>query len=802
MPEPSSKPESSAAGGQTAANGKTPVKPIQQSGQPISGSRPQTDKGTPTSSQPDYSAGSDESIPSPKSAEEPTDGLQAGANVPWRTIAPAPADVDYDSPLLRCLVVLFSLNGRTISIEKLKAGLPEHGGPSHTSACLRAAMQAGMNVRAVHRQTLDSISTLTLPCILLLKTKGACVLTSLDDKTAEIVFPETGNAPIEILRYKLEEEYAGYAIFGQIEGRLDKRASEIKLLKAKRWFWGTIWHYLPIYKHVGMASLVINLLAIVSPLFFMNVYDRVVPNNALDTLWVLAIGIGIAYMFDFVLRNLRSYFCDVAGKNADIILASRLMQHLMSIRMDYKPDSTGTLANNLREFESLREFFSSTTLLAIIDLPFLFVFIALVGFIGGPMLFVPALAVPLVIIIGWLLQFPLQRAIESGYKEGAQKNALLIEILNGIETVKTSQAEGRMQRTWERVVGMSARSNSHTKSLANFSITMSMLATQLVSMIIIVWGVHLIGAGELTMGGLIACNILAGRAMAPLSQVAAMLSRLQQSRMALKSLDMLMTLPTERAEDSAALCYVGLTPSLAAEELSFRYPGNERLALEGINFLFRPGEKIGIIGKMGSGKSTLGKLAVGLYQPTEGAVKLGGVDIRQMDVAELRSRAGYVSQDNYLFYGNVRENIAISNPNADDNAILRAASIAGVTDFVQAHPAGFGMPVGERGMSLSGGQRQSVALARALLSDPEILILDEPSSNMDNSAEMLFKQRLATIIKDKTLLLITHRMSMIDLVDRLVVMDNGRIIADGPKAAVLNALKNEQLRSAAKPRTM
>lgn len=744
----------------------------------------------------------DESVPSPKDASDASDGLQGSSAIPWKTIAPAPADVDYESPLLRCLVVLFSLHGRTISIEKLKGGLPEHGGPSHTSACLRAAMQAGMNVRAVHRQKLENISTLTLPCILLLKTKGACVLTGLNDKTAEIIFPETGGTPIEILRYKLEEEYAGYAIFGKVEGRLDKRASEIKLLKAKRWFWGTIWHYLPIYKHVGVASLVINLLAIVSPLFFMNVYDRVVPNNALDTLWVLAIGIAIAYLFDFILRNLRSYFCDVAGKNADIILASRLMQHLMSIRLDNKPDSTGTLANNLREFESLREFFSSTTLLAIIDLPFLFVFIALVGFIGGPMLFVPALAVPLVVIIGWLLQYPLQRAIESGYKEGAQKNALLIEILNGIETVKTSQAEGRMQRMWERVVGMSARSNSHTKTLANFSITMSMLAAQLVSMIIIVWGVHRIGAGDLTMGGLIACNILAGRAMAPLSQVAAMLSRLQQSRMALKSLDLLMTLPTERADDSASLCYVGLAPSLAAEELSFRYPGNERLALENVNFLFRPGEKIGIIGKMGSGKSTLGKLIVGLYQPTEGAVKLGGVDIRQMDVAELRSRAGYVSQDNYLFYGNVRENIAISNPNADDNAILRAATIAGVTDFVQAHPAGFGMPVGERGMALSGGQRQSVALARALLNDPEILILDEPSSNMDNGAEFQFKHRLATIIKDKTLVLITHRMSMIDLVDRLVVMDSGRIIADGPKAAVLNALKNEQLRAAAKPRTM
>jgi len=752
-----------------------------------------------------------ETVPAPAEGASRRDGpdekivqndapLETGTRIPFHTVAPAPSDVDYESPLLRCLVVLFGLYGRTVSVETLKAGLPEHGGVSHTSACLRAAMQAGMNVRAVHRQGLDEISPLTLPCILLLKTKGACVLTAINETSAQIVFPEMGNTPIEILRHKLEEEFAGYAIFGQVEGRLDKRASELKLLKAKRWFWGTIWHYAPIYKHVALASLVINLLAIVSPLFFMNVYDRVVPNNALDTLWVLAVGIGIAYLFDFILRNLRSYFCDVAGKNADIILASRLMQHLMSMRLDHKPESTGTLANNLREFESLREFFSSTTLLAIIDLPFLFVFVALVGFIGGPMLIVPAIAVPVVILAGLTLQYPFQRAIEAGYKEGAQKNALLIEILNGIETVKTSQAEGRMQRTWEKVVGMSARSNSRVKSLANLSVTMSMLATQLVSVIIIVWGVHLIGAGELTMGGLIACNILAGRAMAPLSQVAAMLSRLQQSRMALKSLDMLMTLPTERPEEGSSISYVGLSPSLAAEELAFKYPGTERFALEGVNLFIRPGEKVGIIGKMGSGKSTLGKLCVGLYQPTEGAIKLGGVDIRQMDVAELRSRVGYVSQDNFLFYGNVRENIAISNPNADDNAILRAATIAGVTDFVQAHPAGFGMPVGERGMALSGGQRQSVALARALLNDPEILILDEPSSNMDNSAEMLFKQRLAGVIREKSLLLITHRMSMLDLVDRLVVVDSGRIIADGPKQAVLNALKNEQLRTAAKPR--
>lgn len=744
-----------------------------------------------TSSRPEASG----KIPSTDSRKQAANASQQ-ADPRTKVDAPLPSDVDYESPLLRSLVHLFSILGRPVTLEQLKSGLPEHGVPSHTSACLRAASQAGMHAKVTRRNSLSEISTLTLPCIILLKNKGAGVLTSLTDTHAEVIFPEMGNTPISVLRDKLNEEYAGYVIFGQINGRLDKRASELKLLKTKRWFWDTILYFFPIYKHVGLASIIINLLALASPLFFMNVYDRVVPNNAVDTLWVLAAGIGIALVFDFILRNLRSYFCDVAGKNADVILASRLMQHIMALRLDDKPDSTGTMANNLREFESLREFFSSTTLLAIIDLPFLFIFLALIHFIGGPMVFIPAIAVPLVIIVGLLLQYPFQRAIEAGYKEGAQKHALLIEIINGIETVKTSMAEGHMQQLWEKVVGMSAKSSNHAKRLANFSMTFTMFAAQAVSVFIIVVGVYRISEGELTMGGLIACNILAGRAMAPLSQIAGMLSRMQQSRMALKSLDLIMQLPTEAQDEYTGISYEKLEASITFDSLAFKYPNAERFALEDIHLKIREGERVGIIGRMGSGKSTFGKLCVGLYRPTEGAVKLGGVDIRQMDIADLRSRTGYVSQDNYLFYGSVRDNIAIGNPQADENAILRAAAIAGVTDFVQSHPAGFGMQVGERGMALSGGQRQSIALARALLTDPDIIILDEPSSNMDNGSEHAFKKKLSHIVTGKTLLLITHRLSMLDVVDRLIVMDNGRVVADGPKAAVLEALKNDQIKKA------
>lgn len=707
---------------------------------------------------------------------------------------PKPSDVDYTPPLIQCLVTLFKLHGKSVSSRLLVSSLPKISGPLHPSAAIRAAQAAGMKATTLYRPLLSQVSNLTLPCILLLQGDKSCVLLRLGDDDADVIFPENEADTRTVSRAALEKEYLGYTIYAKPEAKLDKRASELHLLDHKRWFWGTLLHFLPIYKHVFGASIVVNMLAICGPLFFMNVYDKVVPNHATDTLWVLALGIGIAYLFDFTLRNLRSYFVDVAGRNADIVLASKLMQHLLALRLDAKPDSTGSLANNLREFESLRDFFGSTTLMTLVDLPFLVIFIGLVFLIGGPIGFVPLLAVPLIICAGLFLQFPLQQVTERGFKENMQKNALLVEIINGLETIKTTMAEGRIQTAWENVVGMSALSNSHTKRMANLSMTLTVLTTQLVSVFLIIWGVYRITDGSLSMGGLIASNMLAGRAMAPLSQVASMLTRLQQSRMALKSLDLLMGLDTEKADAGSHVDFGPLEYSIALEDVSFKYPGSERFAMERVNIHIKPGEKVGIIGRMGSGKSTLGRLCVGLYQPTEGAVKFGDVDIRQLDMVHLRSRVGYVSQDNYLFYGTVRENISFGAVNADDRMILRAANIAGVTDFIRSHPAGFGMPVGERGMSLSGGQRQSVAIARALLADPDVLILDEPSSNMDNSSELLLKQRLAASLGEKSLILVTHRLSMLDLVERLVVMDGGRIIADGPKNAVLNALRNEQLR--------
>lgn len=702
--------------------------------------------------------------------------------------------IDYTPPLISCLAQICKLLGKPISVEALIAGIPQDA-TLNLKASIRSAEAAGLSAKTVYRPKIKNISKLTLPCILLLEDDNACILTEIAEDTATVIFPEANFVEKTVPLEELQQSYRDYAVFTQLRGQLDGRASSVRLHDTKEWFWGTIFKFWPIYKHVIMATLTVNILAIASPLFVMNVYDRVVPNNAIDTLWVLASGVFIAYFFDFILRNLRGYFVDTAGKNADIIITGKLMQHLMAIRLDQKPDSTGSLANNLREFESLREFFSSTTLLALVDLPFIAIFIGIIAYIGGPLAWIPTIAVPIVILIGIFIQIPFKRYIESNYRESTQKNALMYEIIGGLEAIKTSLAAGSMQKRWEQIVAMSARSAVQIRSLSTFSMSISQLAAQLVSAGIIIWGVYLITAGELTMGGLIACNILVGRAMSPLATVAAMLTRLQQSRVALKTLDLLMQIPSERPHDQIFVQHENLPNSISFENVNFQYPQSDIMSLKALNITIQPGEKVAIIGRIGSGKSTLGRLALGLYEPQQGAVKVGGVDIRQMDIADLRRTIGYAAQDGCLFYGSIRENIALGNPYADDRAILQAAHAAGALEFIKSHPAGFGRQVGEGGKNLSGGQRQVVTIARTLLQQPDILVLDEPTNSMDNTTENIFRQRLAEVTKEQTLLLITHRSSMLTLVDRLIVLDAGNVIADGPKEAVLEALQNKEIRT-------
>ena len=703
----------------------------------------------------------------------------------------SPSAVDYMPPLLRSLSTLLRLRGRPVSADFLLAGLTgdDEAGRPTPGACLRAAEKAGLSGRVLYRPDLAAIPALTLPCILLLRNGQTCVLTAFTGDTATVIFPENGEAPLTVETPALMADYTGNAIFAVLEPAPDKRARVGAPERRTRWFWGVLLHYLPIYKHVALASLLINLVGVFTPLFVMNVYDRVIPNNATDTLWVLAVGVVMAYAFDFLLRTLRSSFVDVAGHNADVVISSEIIRRVLAMRLDVKPESTGALVNNIREFETLREFFSSTTLLACIDLPFLVMYLVLLAFIGGPLVFLPLAAMPVMFACGWLIQTASRGGAEASYRQNMQKNALLVEMVHGLETLKACMAESRMQQLWEAAADHSASASNEVRRYNNLALGLSTFITQLVTVGMVVWGVYLIGDNALTLGALVGCNMLVGRALAPLMQMASLLTRLQNSRISLKSLDTLMELPAETGEAPAPVDYGDLPPSFTLDRLSFAYPGADRLALDNLTLHIAPGEKVGIVGRMGSGKSTLGRLLLGLYQPRDGAVFFGGVDIRQLPTPDLRSRVGFLPQDVILFYGSLRDNITLGDPGLNDQLVLRAAELAGVTDFVHAHPAGFGAQVGEQGRSLSGGQRQAVGLARALVRDPDVLILDEPTSNMDNASEQMIRQRLANVLRRTTLVLITHRLSMLDIVDRLIVMEGGRILLDGPRDEVLARLR-------------
>ena len=699
------------------------------------------------------------------------------------------ADTQFD-PLLSCLSIITKYYGRPISQDALLAGLPRVEGMLTPALFVRAAGRAGLSARLVKRQ-FKEISKLVLPAVLLLKDRRACVLTRfVDPKRAEVMLPESGEGTTEVDLKDLERDFEGFALFVRPEYQYDGRAGGVEAPRPKSWFWGTVAKFWPTYLEVVLSALLINVLALASPLFIMNVYDRVVPNQAISTLWVLAAGVGMAFFFDFLLKSLRGALIDSAGKRADVLLASRIFEQVLNIQMKARPATTGAFANQLREFETVRDFFTSATLASITDLMFVGVFVAVIWMIAGPLAYIPMAAVPIVIIIGLLIQFPLNNAVKQTQQEAAQKHAILVETVSSLDTIKSLGAESRMQRAWERFVGLTAQTTQRSRFYSAVGINLSGFAQQSVSVIIVLAGVYLIAEGQLTTGGLIASTILGGRAVAPLAGVANTLSRFHQSRVALKNLNTLMQLPVERPADRQFISRPITQGHIEFRDVTFAYPQASEPALKNVSFTIKHGERVGIIGRIGSGKTTVSRLLIGLYAPDSGAVLIDGVDLRQYHPSDIRRGIGTVMQDVALFFGSVKDNIAISHPSADDAQVLRAARLAGVDDFVGTHPLGYGLQVGERGQNLSGGQRQAIALARALLLDPPILMLDEPTSAMDTASEMALIRRLTQISKDdRTFVVTTHRASLLRLVERVIVLDKGRVLMDGPRDEVIRSLQ-------------
>ncbi len=685
-----------------------------------------------------------------------------------------------NDPLLQCLVILTKLYNQPISAETIRASLPlQRFTPE---LFIRAAERA--NLTTNYKKT--QLKKLELPAVLLLKDGQACVLTKYSPKSSQIILPATSEETIS--NHDLKIHYTGYALLSRPIYEFDAR-SDITSKSNTNWFWGTLVKSWSIYTEVMVASILTNLFALASPLFVMNVYDRVVPNHAIETLWVLAIGVSIVFGFDLLIRTLRGYFIDIAGKKTDILLANMIFEQVLGTQRASHPNSVGAFANHLHEFESFRDFFTSTTLATLIDIPFSLLFIMIIWTLHSELAMIPLYIMPVIIIFSLLIQIPLRKVIQQTFQASTQKHALLVEILTSMETIKTTGAEGQMQQKWEQLIIAISQSSLKSRLLSAISVNFALFIQQMATVIVIIYGVYLIVAGELTMGALIACSILTGRSLAPMTQIASLLTRYHHSVAALHTLNQVMQMPLERPIKKKFFQHPKLTGNIEFKQVNFSY--SEQKVLSEITLKIKAGQKIGIIGRIGSGKSTLAKLILQLYQPNNGKILLDGIDNQQFDPIELRRQIGYVPQEIELFYGSVKDNIIMGATHVTDEVMLQAAELAGVTELTNQHPLGFAMPVGERGVGLSGGQRQMIAIARALLLNPQILLLDEPTNAMDNNAEEQFKARLNLV--DKTLLLITHRTSLLSLVDSLIVMDAGKVVAMGNKDKVIQALASKQI---------
>ena len=538
-----------------------------------------------------------------------------------------------------------------------------------------------------------------------------------------------------------------------------------------------------IYIKVGIAAVMINFFALVTALFTMTVYDRVVPNNATESLIGLTIGLVAVMIFDFILKALRAYFVDVAGARIDRDIGKSIFRQILEMRLDLGRSSTGGLAGLVREIETLRDFFASATLTALVDVPFILITLAVIALIGGNVVWIPLLMIPVVVLTALATNPMMRRLSAQTLGEALGKQAVLVETIGSLETVKSANAGSMLSDRWDTAVSAHAGASLRQRLVSTVSINIAGSAQMLAYTGVVVFGVFAIAEQKLTMGGLIACSILAGRAVAPLGTIAQLLTRINAARTAYSQIDRMMQQPPE-GPAGAGLTLHNMEGSIEFRDVDFRYPGAPELALTGVNLRVATGEHIALIGPIGSGKSTLARLLIGLYPPTSGLVLIDGTDIRQLAPKSLRAKVGALFQDNVLLTGSLRENIMLGRDDVEDDEMLRASKVSLAHEFISRMPNGYDLRLADRGEGLSGGQKQSIAMARALVGKPPIIILDEPTSSVDTDTESRLMMNLRAEFQGRTLILITHRPSLLALVDRVIVMAQGRIAMDGTTESI------------------
>lgn len=688
-------------------------------------------------------------------------------------------------------MIVAKMQQRNFSLEALLAGLPLEGKDLSPELFHRAAERAGFLTKVVHKK-LDEIESDHLPLIALLKDDQAVLISKFLEKgKVELILPQGQEQVIDL--EELEEKSLSQFIFLKALPRMEHRQDDLIPQKegSLSWFWNILWRNQAIYSDVALAAVFINLFVIASPLYVMNVYDRVIPNAATETLWVLAFGISIVYFFDCLLKILRAYLIDIAGKRSDIILSNQIFEHIMNFKLSNRPKSAGAFANLVRDFESVRDFFTSATLATCIDIPFVFLFIGIVYLIGGALAYVLFVAVLLILVINVFVQAPLARAINEDLKGSGSKHGLLVESINNLEQIKVMNAQSFQQKRWEDCVGALSHSSGRSRLLSSMALYSSTWVQQMVTVVLVIVGVYMVIAGSLSQGALIACVILSGRAIAPMGQMASFAIRYQRARQGLEGMNQLMNTPLEGGARHQKHTLGNLKGKIEFQGVCFAYHEEQEAVLKDVSFQINPGERVGLIGKVGSGKSTCLKLILGLFEATKGKIFFDGTVQQQYEAFSIRSSMGYVPQHSHLFFGSIFDNIMMANPK-DEKNIERALQLSCLSNFLEKCPMGIHLPIGERGEGISQGQAQMICIARGLVNDAPILLLDEPTSSLDHNTEASIVQNLQQYLSSQatsqTLLLVTHKIPLLSLVDRLLLFDEGRLVLDGPKREVIARL--------------
>lgn len=684
------------------------------------------------------------------------------------------------SALEACLLHVAAQLDRPLTVAALHAAQSGASDELTVRDAIEVAQNAGLQAGYGKRRLQDFDTNLS-PALLVLEDDKAIVFHGRTRDGSLLVFdPELGDGIGEVSQDKLGRTYTGYAILFRRNHQAEVSGNEVP--SSGHWFWSAMAANRWSYTQVVLAAALANLLGLSTSIFIMVVYDRVLPNEATESLIALTVGVGLALGFDFILKLLRAGFIDRAGQKADMQMGRRVFDQVLNIRMKSRTGSTGAMASTVREFETLREFFTSATLVAMVDLPFIALFVFVIHLVGGSLALIPALAVPIVLLAGVAVQPILSRLAEKSFSDGQSKQSVLVETVSGLETIKTTAAARPMRTRWESAIERQSSHGARSRMVTQFALNLTGFTQQAAQVLIVFYGVFLITDGQASMGALVASVMLTGRALAPLGQLAQTLTRANQARSAYRNLNALMQAESERPHGRSWISRDSFNGSVRFKNVHFAYPDQAEDTLAGVSFSIEPGEKVAILGPIGSGKSTISRLLLGLYEPRTGSVMLDGVDIRQIDPGDLRRNVGSVLQDIWLFSGTVRENISSGTVRPRDRDLIRAGQVAGVEDFVAHHPNGYDLKLAERGEGLSGGQRQAIALARALIGRPPVLLLDEPTSAMDVKTEAEVIRRLKQATQDTTMIIVTHRTSLLELVDRVIVIEGGRVSADGPKS--------------------